>query len=109
MKRAFIIIALVAVLAIAGCAKEAEASGGGDPCDGFLAGILNQCVEHPSEDKEVMPIGVGLDLILYESDVKDITYKITSEYKYDVRNSEQSLFAVVTLKLQDIINKIKGE
>ena len=115
MKKYLIVGLLVAVLAIVGCAKEAEARGPKkDPCETPLASILNEClvVEHPanpSEDKELMPIGVGLDLILIESDIEGITYVITAEYKYDIMNSEQSVYGVLTLKLQDIIDKIKGE
>jgi len=110
MKKLLLISLLILAVGIVGCAKEAEARGyKGDICDSPLGSILNKCVGHPTADKELMPIGVGLDLVMYESDVKDITYKLTAEYKYDIRNSESTLFGVITLKLQDIINKIKGE
>jgi len=111
MRKWLLIALLVLAVGIVGCAKEAEAKCGPkkDVCDTPLGSILNKCVKHPSPDKELMPIGVGLDLILLESDVEDITYKITLEYKYDVRNSEQQMYGVVTLKLADIIAKVKGE
>ena len=115
MRKWLIVLLLVGTVFVMGCAKEAEARGyKGDICDSPLGSILNECVQHPkvnhpSEDKALMPIGVGIDLILYESDVKDITYKITAEYKYDLRNSEHEIYGVVTLKLMDIIQKIKGD
>ena len=111
MKKFVLVVLLVALISIAGCAKEAEARGSKDPCKTPLASILNQCVEHPdnpSEDKQLMPYGVGLDLIILEETLL-VPYKVTIEYKYDIRNSEQSLYGVLSLKLKDIINKVKGE
>ena len=113
MKKFLLICLLIAAVGIVGCAKEAEAKGGPkkDICDTPFGSIYNEChiVTHPTSDKELMPIGVGLDLILLESDIEGISYVITTEYKYDIRNSEQSVYGVITLKLADIIKKVKGE
>lgn len=108
MKKVLLIALVILCFALVG---QAEARGykGKDICDTPFGSIMNKCVSHPTADKELMPIGVGLDLILLESDIEEITYKITAEYKYDVRNSEQTLYGVVTLKLADIVKKIKGE
>jgi len=101
-----ILIAAILVTLLCG---SAFAHGSKDVCDGPMAAIFNKCVDHPTPDKTEVPVGVGLDLIILESDVEDITYKITAEYRYDVRNSEQSIFGVLTLKLADIINKFKKD
>jgi hypothetical protein len=102
------------LICLTACSKPAEARGGSyNPCDTGLKYILNEChiVEHPahpSEPKRSTEVGVGIDLILYENSVYDINYRITGEYKYDWNNGEQSAYAVVTMELMNIINKIKG-
>lgn len=100
---ALIIIGLIA----GGCAKEAEARGR-DVCDTHWGAILNKCVEHPSEDEESAEIGIGINLILLEGSVDEVSYTIIGEYRYDINNSEHSAYGVVTLKLKEIANAIKG-
>ena len=57
-------------MAFVGCqAKEAEARGGGDPCESFLGSILNECVVHPDQSvKPRMEVGIGADLPLWKTE-----------------------------------------
>lgn len=63
-----IFVVLIACVAFIGCqAQEAEARGGGDPCDSFLGYALNACDPHPQVE-EKLEAGVGLDIKLWEND-----------------------------------------
>ncbi|GAG07757.1 unnamed protein product [marine sediment metagenome] len=111
-KRLFLIMMLVSFFAVVGCAGEAEARGSKNPCESFLGPLLNECVEfpvvvHPSPDKRRTELGVGVDLVVYEGLLSDISYKITGEYKFDLSNGEHQAYAVVTIKLMEIINKVR--
>ena len=103
----FLLIALM----LAFVCTPALARGKRDVCDGPMAEIFNKCaVDNDTvSDDQMTEIGAGLDLILYEDIIKDIGYKLTGEYRYDWQNAEQSAYVVVTVKLKDIINKIKKE
>lgn len=107
MRKVLFIGVLILSLCVIGNA-EAKCKNG-DICDSKIVQAINDCVDHPSEDKEGMPYGIGFDLELLTSDIEDISYTVTAEYKYDINNSKQEVYAVVKLKLADIIKKVKGE
>ena len=103
MKKVILVLALIALIA-----TPAFAYYEGDVCDTTMGKTLfNKCVNQSQADKVSTPLGVGLDLVLLESGINDITYKITGEYKYDWNNAEHSAYAVLTLKLADILAKFK--
>jgi len=118
MRKLLIVGLLAVILTVAGCAKEAEARGKVDICETALGSIMNECNPANHEptvntdtvsDKRSSAVGVGLDLIFYEDSLADISYKVTGEYKYDWANGDHSAYAVVTLKLMDFVNKIRGK
>jgi len=54
------------------------------------------------QEKQGMPLGVGLDVKLYEFDGAFYEYgldSINTEYKWDINNNNQSVFAVVHVNL----------
>ena len=53
-------------------------------------------------------LGVGMDLILHEGKEGELINKVTAEGKYDWQNGDAGIYAVVTTKLSDIVDKIKG-
>ena len=66
--RKIIFILLIACVSFVGCqAKEAEARGGGDPCESFLGAVLNDCIQN-EEVEEKIEVGVGIDIKLWEND-----------------------------------------
>lgn len=97
MKRALIlIVCLVATcLVLVGCEKEAEARGGGDPCESFLGSVLNQCVEtHEKtfENYEKYDYGAFLDILYGINKNIDVGVKTTYEHK---RNEYTGLLGAV--------------
>lgn len=59
-------------------------------------GVADRYSEY--QKKRDMPMGVGLDVVLYEFEGSLNDYGLTSvntEYKWDVSNNEQSIYGVV--------------
>ena len=86
---------MVAAVGIIGCSQEVEA---------HSTTIINQL-----EDDKDIELGLGADLILLEGKDGDLLNKVTTEYKYDFNNDDNhSVYLVGTIKLADIVAKIKG-
>ena len=94
MKRIFMIMCLIAAVALIGCSNEVEARGyQGNPCDTALGSILNEClvVEHPDNpevepNREEFDYGAYLHLILWESKGRNI--EIGNWNTYEVQREE---------------------
>jgi len=98
MKKYFLIALLVAVIGIAGCAKEAEATNW--DCDGFMGQILNACVEHPDNpevepNREVFDTGLYLHNILWESD--DGNFVIGNWNTWEIKRNELTALVGATI------------
>jgi len=78
MTRWYLILMLVAAIAIGGCTKEAEARGyDGDICDSSFGQIINKCVVHPDNpeqepNRELFDYGTYVHLILWESEDRNL-------------------------------------
>jgi len=122
MRKWLFVLLLVGAVAIAGCAKEAEARGGGDPCDSFLGAVLNECSPHTvdtdtwrRERKAELEAGVGADVVLWENETEKVKFieEVVAEYKYDINNQDHSVYGVVRLnlwqKIKNLFKKDEGE
>jgi len=112
MRKWLIISLLVLAVGIAGCAKEAEAKGSKDPCDGFLGPILNACSPHTVDTNTQNKLagstyGVGADIVLWENDTGrlDFIEEVVAEYKYEARYHDHAGYVVVRLNLWQKIKK----
>ena len=105
---------LIAVFVLALLATPAMTRGNKNLCETGLASILNECAGPHTvntdtvSDKQATEIGVGIDLILLEGSLSDVSYLLTGEYRYDINNSSHSAYGVITLKLQELAKGIKG-
>ena len=94
--RKVLFVLLIACVAFIGCqAKEAEARGGGDPCESFLSGILNECAEtHEKTDEnyEKYDYGAFLDVLYELNENVDVGVKTTYEHK---RNEYTALIGAI--------------
>ena len=84
MKKILMIVLCLAVAGFVGCqgVKEAEARGGGDPCESFLGSILNECVdthEKTLDHYEKYDYGLFLDLLYGINKNVDVGIKSTWE------------------------------
>jgi hypothetical protein len=92
MKKYFLIALLCAMVALVGCAKEAEARGyDGDVCDSYLGQILNKCVDHPANpevepNREQFDYGLYVHLILWEAE--DGNWEIGNWNTWEVNRGE---------------------
>ena len=85
MKRLLFILLCLTVAGFIGCQK-AEAREQVDPCDSFLAGILNECVEtHEKtlDHYEKYDYGLFLDILYAINDKVDVGVKSTWEVQRD--------------------------
>ena len=110
MKRALIILVLVAAVGIVGCAnaKEAEARGGGNPCESFLGSVLNDCVEHPKE-KDTWIYGVGADLPLWKAEKLIVDQETRLDLNDGVNSDGISTYTVFKPQMEKGLFQIVGD
>ena len=77
---------------------------------GLLDCINNQdYIQHTHQydkDDRDNPVGLGVDVIVYQNEAKNIAVEV--QEKYDVANEENSIYAVMKLNLFEMLTKKKN-
>ncbi len=104
MKKLFILLGIVAMIGVGGLAIADDC----DPNNGYVSTTSSFPFSF-NHDHNIYrppvrnPVGVGLDLIVYESDT--ILEDIAIETKYDWQNDESSVYAVARV---NVFKAVKG-
>jgi len=109
-------LAMLLVVCFTGFALAAETSGptytspNGTINQEFLDCINNQnYIQHTyqyDKDDRDNPVGLGVDVIVYQNEAKNIAVEV--QEKYDVANEENSIYAVMKLNLFEMLTKKKN-
>ena len=95
-----ILIACIAIMCLCSVGQAADSGGAQWGNDlGPWAGYFRDTVakhKHPTRDN---PVGIGLDLILYENKKVLLEPQLVVESKYDFVNEEAAVFGVVKVNL----------